>query len=132
MLFSNKLTQLTTNQYDKTRENLANERTFLAWMRTSIALMGFGFVIVKFSLFIKQLALMLGPDDLPDQQYSQVVGTIMIAIGILITLLAYIHFKKYELQLVKGEFYSSSLLILFLTLLIISGGIALLIYLFSI
>ncbi|QEM08229.1 DUF202 domain-containing protein [Mucilaginibacter rubeus] len=32
-------------------DHLANERTFLAWIRTSIALMGFGFVVVKFSLF---------------------------------------------------------------------------------
>lgn len=38
-------------------DHLANERTFLAWVRTSIALMGFGFVVVKFSLFIKQLSI---------------------------------------------------------------------------
>jgi len=35
-----------TNQIERSREHLANERTFLAWIRTSIALMGFGFVIV--------------------------------------------------------------------------------------
>jgi len=35
------------------REHLANERTLLAWMRTSIAIMAFGFVVVKFSLFIR-------------------------------------------------------------------------------
>jgi putative membrane protein len=39
---------------------LANERTFLAWVRTSIALMGFGFVIVKFALFIRQISYVLG------------------------------------------------------------------------
>ena len=33
------------------REHLANERTFLAWVRTSIAIIAFGFVIEKFSLF---------------------------------------------------------------------------------
>ena len=35
------------------REHLANERTFLAWMRTSIGIMAFGFVVVKFALFVK-------------------------------------------------------------------------------
>jgi putative membrane protein len=120
---------LENNQFEKSRENLANERTFLAWVRTSIALMGFGFVIVKFSLFIQQLALMLKPEELPDQRYSQIGGIVMIAIGILITLLAFFHFKKYEMQLAKGSFYSSSFLMLFLTLIMIAGGISLLIYL---
>ena len=32
-------------------DHLANERTFLAWIRTSIAFIGFGFVIVKFAVF---------------------------------------------------------------------------------
>ena len=44
----------------KTTDHLANERTFLAWMRTSIGIMAFGFVVVKFSLFIKQISLILG------------------------------------------------------------------------
>jgi uncharacterized membrane protein YidH (DUF202 family) len=35
------------NTFENSREHLANERTFLAWIRTNIALMDFGFVIVK-------------------------------------------------------------------------------------
>lgn len=35
-------------------DHLANERTFLAWIRTSIGIMGFGFVVVKFSRFLCQ------------------------------------------------------------------------------
>jgi putative membrane protein len=38
------------NRDTKLREQLANERTFLAWIRTSIALMGLGFMVVKFAL----------------------------------------------------------------------------------
>jgi putative membrane protein len=33
-------------------DHLANERTFLAWIRTGIGIMGFGFVVVKFSKLI--------------------------------------------------------------------------------
>ena len=40
-------------------DHLANERTFLAWIRTSIAIMAFGFVVVKFTFFIKQLSIVL-------------------------------------------------------------------------
>jgi putative membrane protein len=34
---------------------MANERTFLAWIRTSIAIMAFGFVVEKFGLFLRQV-----------------------------------------------------------------------------
>ena len=37
------------------RDHMANERTFLAWVRTSIGIMAFGFVVEKFALFIKRL-----------------------------------------------------------------------------
>jgi putative membrane protein len=40
-------------------DHLANERTFLAWIRTGIGIMAFGFVVVKFTLFVKQLSLVL-------------------------------------------------------------------------
>ena len=36
-------------------ELLANERTFLAWVRTSIAVMGLGFVVARFGLWIQEL-----------------------------------------------------------------------------
>ncbi|MDA8423568.1 MAG: DUF202 domain-containing protein, partial [Nitrospiraceae bacterium] len=42
------------------RVHMANERTFLAWIRTSVAIMAFGFVVEKFSLFVKQMAYYLG------------------------------------------------------------------------
>src|SRR6266480_4540288 len=38
-------------------EILANERTFLAWVRTSIAVMSLGFVIARFSLWMRQICL---------------------------------------------------------------------------
>jgi hypothetical protein len=52
-------------------DHLANERTFLAWIRTSIGIMGFGFVVVKFSRFLRQnhedrhLYHLYGAPDLP-------------------------------------------------------------------
>jgi putative membrane protein len=40
---------------DRIREHQANERAFLAWLRTSLALIGFGFAIARFSIFLRQL-----------------------------------------------------------------------------
>ena len=37
-------------------DHAANERTFLAWVRTAIAVMAFGFVIERFDLFLKVVA----------------------------------------------------------------------------
>ncbi len=42
------------------RDHMANERTFLAWIRTSVGVMAFGFVVEKFALFIRQLSSFLG------------------------------------------------------------------------
>ena len=38
------------------RDHAANERTFLAWVRTGLAMIAFGFVIEKFNLFLTAIA----------------------------------------------------------------------------
>lgn len=38
------------------RVRLAGERTLLAWIRTGLAMMGFGFVIARFGLFLRETA----------------------------------------------------------------------------
>lgn len=48
-----------TPKTDRSQQYLANERTFLSWMRTSIALVGLGFIISKFSFFLKEFRLVI-------------------------------------------------------------------------
>lgn len=75
----------TENPKASASDHLANERTFLAWIRTSIAMMGLGFVVVKFTLFIKQLSLVLTDTIvLPGKRYSSVIGVLLVAVGVLI------------------------------------------------
>lgn len=113
------------------REHLANERTLLAWIRTSIGIMAFGFVVVKFSLFIKQISLLLGKNATIPQQhgYSSVIGILLVAVGALILLLSYMKYKKTEKQLTSETFKSSSALVFSLTIIILSISILLILYL---
>jgi putative membrane protein len=47
-----------TGQKPSLSDYLAAERTLLAWIRTGLALMGFGFVVARFGLFLQQLEIM--------------------------------------------------------------------------
>jgi putative membrane protein len=111
-------------------DHLANERTFLAWIRTSIALMGFGFVVVKFSLFIKQLSIVLTDKTLiPGKGYSSFIGMLLVAIGALMALLAFLRYRSTEKQLMRKDYQPSFLLSLLLTLFIVIMSGLLLYYL---
>lgn len=118
--------------FENSREHLANERTFLAWIRTSIALMGFGFVIVKFTFFLKEISLLLESSIDSSKGYSAMVGVIMITLGVILAMLAYLQYKKNEKQINNSLYVSSSWLSLFITFIILTGGVVLILYLVSI
>lgn len=104
------------NKKNNPGDHLANERTFLAWTRTAIGIMAFGFVVVKFSLFLKQISLVLGKDDVvKNRGYSAIIGIVLVAVGALTSILSYIRYKQTEKQLEEGYYNHSSLLITILT-----------------
>jgi putative membrane protein len=116
------------------RDHMANERTFLAWIRTSIGIMAFGFVVEKFAIFIKQIFHFIGqqqPQMPPHslQGYSSIFGVFLVALGVVICLLAFIKYKKVE-QKIEGDSYRPSMILnIMLTLSVLSIGIFLVIYL---
>ena len=67
---------------------LAAERTLLAWIRTGLALMGFGFVVARFGLFLQELQ--VAQHILPPRSYglSLWFGTALIALGVIVNILA--------------------------------------------
>ncbi|HTG56257.1 MAG TPA: DUF202 domain-containing protein [Niabella sp.] len=114
----------------KTNDHLANERTFLAWIRTAIGIMGFGFVVVKFSLFVKQVSIMLGRETAIQQKgYSAIIGVILVAVGALTSLLAFINYKKVKRQIETDTYQSSPALITGVTFGIILVSVFLIWYL---
>ncbi len=63
-------------------DQLANERTFLAYLRTALAAIGFGFVIARFGLFVRELAATTGMSEPNTAGISAPLGVLMIAVGI--------------------------------------------------
>jgi uncharacterized protein (DUF302 family)/uncharacterized membrane protein YidH (DUF202 family) len=82
---------------------LAAERTLLAWIRTGLALMGFGFVVARFGLFLQRILLM--ESATPDQSYglSLWFGTALIVAGIVVNAFAGWHHIRLVHQLDNGE-----------------------------
>ena len=77
-------------------DHAANERTFLAWVRTAIAIMAFGFLVQKFDLFLRIASRSL--DARPSSAGSQIVGNIagllLIVLGGVVMAVATIRFRK--------------------------------------
>ena len=68
------------------RVRFAAERTFLAWIRTGLAMMGFGFVVARFGLFLRELAQARGVVDDNPTSFSVWVGCALIVLGVLVNL----------------------------------------------
>ena len=112
------------------RVHMANERTFLAWIRTSIAIMAFGFVVEKFSLFVKQMGYYLGKEAAPPAPgYSSLIGIVLVGLGVLMGFLAYFRYRTVERQIDEDSYSSSTLLSVLLFLSVLSIGVFLLLYL---
>jgi putative membrane protein len=70
----------------------AAERTLLAWNRTALALMAFGFAIERFGLFLRMLTPPPGPP--PDIQLSFWIGTALVALGSVAAVLATLQYRR--------------------------------------
>jgi putative membrane protein len=70
------------------RTLFAEERTFLAWIRTGIALMGFGFVVARFGLFLRELASLRTIEQFQTSALSVPLGTALLVAGVLVNILA--------------------------------------------
>jgi putative membrane protein len=90
------------------RDYLAEERTFLAWIRTGIALMGFGFVVARFGIFLDQLHL---PQRFAAAQPhdSPWFGAALIATGTLVNLFSARRFMRLVGEVDRNEFADRSL-----------------------
>jgi putative membrane protein len=74
--------------YKDPRVYLAAERTFLAWIRTGLSMMGFGFVVARFGLFLREMEFSQHPLALRSARFTLWVGTALILIGVVVNVLS--------------------------------------------
>lgn len=88
----------------KARDHLANERTFLAWVRTSVAIIALGFVVARFELVVKALV-----PSAPTTSYglSSIIGIALVVAGGLMQLLALSRFRLNQERIKSGTYEPS-------------------------
>jgi putative membrane protein len=77
-------------------DHAANERTFLAWVRTGIAIMAFGFLVERFNIFLKMAATSLHQGTPPGigEGFGRAAGIILILAGAATIFLSAYRFRK--------------------------------------
>jgi putative membrane protein len=106
-----------TPKFERIREHQANERTFLAWLRTSIALIGFGFAIARFTLFLHQLNTTLTKQYSPTHPWfnSENLGLILVLFGILTIAMAAWRYNQVFWQIERSDYQPNRVMVWIMT-----------------
>lgn len=114
---------------DRARDHLANERTFLAWVRTSVAVVVFGFAIGRFAIALRQLAQFQG--HVPKTTGLSVwMGMSSILAGVVMVVAGLMRYRKTRAQLDEGKFEPAGFIVDLVTIVTALFGLALAGYLF--
>lgn len=87
------------------RVALAEERTLLAWVRTGVALMGFGFVVARFGVFLRELALTHPGPPANTGGLSVWFGSGLVLVGVVVNLTAAVQHVRRLHTLQRGELF---------------------------
>jgi putative membrane protein len=100
---------------EKYSDHAANERTFLAWVRTGIAIIAFGFVVEKFNLFVRTMAEANASDNAGrlrlerfSGSFSHYDGFALILIGMALIVLSFVRFVRTSRMIDDQQSYSAA------------------------
>ncbi len=110
---------------NRIRDHLANERTYLSWMRSAIALMGFGVLIVRIRLLRPPLA----PQP-PSNGWK--LGLAFSIVGLLTVMLSTLHYFAIRDHIEEDTYEPPDRWVILSSLMIILLGIGVVYYVFSI
>jgi len=109
---------------NRARDHLANERTFLAWVRTGAAIVVFGFAIGRFSIAIRQLTALQG-HGVRTAGISVWMGSGTIVAGLVLVVAGLVRYRKNRADLDAGTFEPAGFGLDLLTILTVLFGLAL-------
>jgi putative membrane protein len=109
---------------NRARDHLANERTFLAWVRTGAAIVVFGFAIGRFAIAIRQLTALQG-HPVRTAGISVWLGSGTIAAGVVLVVAGLLRYRKTRAQLDAGTFEPAGFVLDLITILTVVFGLAL-------
>lgn len=109
---------------NRARDHLANERTFLAWVRTGAAIVVFGFAIGRFSIAIRQLSALQG-HTVRTAGISVWMGAGTIGAGVALVIAGLLRYRKTRVQLDEGTFEPAGFVLDLITILTVVFGLAL-------
>jgi putative membrane protein len=114
-------------------DHAANERTFLAWVRTSIAVTAFGFLVERFDLFLAAIAPTPAVSNLAIHRsaFGREAGLLLIVAGVAMVVLSAVRFARTAKQIDSSEIVpgTGSRLDIALAALLALLGVALFFYL---
>ena len=110
------------------RDHLANERTFLAWLRTGVAVVVFGFAIGRFAIAIQEFT-KVESDPHRASHLSVWFGLVAIVTGVLLVFAGLQRYRRTRAQLEVGKFEPAGLLIDVVAIVTVVFGMALAAYL---
>lgn len=85
------------------RVYFAAERTLLAWVRTGLAMMGFGFVVARFGMFLREIAAVQTVPPPRQQVFSLWVGVALVVLGVAVNVAAAVKHWHTVRRLEKGQ-----------------------------
>jgi putative membrane protein len=113
-----------TENPNRARDHLANERTFLAWVRTGVSIVVFGFAIGRFSIAIRQLSAMQG-HAIRTAGLSVWMGVISMIGGAMLLVAGLVRYRVTRMQIDEGNFQPAGFLIDLVAILTVLFGLAL-------
>jgi putative membrane protein len=115
---------LVVEDSNRARDHLANERTFLAWVRTSVAIVVFGFAIGRFAIAMRQLTEFQGHGS-RTTGFSVWMGMSAILAGVVMVVAGLMRYRKTRAQLDEGKFEPAGFIVDLVTILTVLFGLAL-------
>jgi inner membrane protein YidH len=114
----------------KVTDHLANQRTFLAWIRTGLATITFGFVVERFGLLLRELGFKIGLTEILPIHYSSFFGVSLTLLGVSMMIVALLEFLRIRRSIDSERFHPPATFSVILTILAALIGVLLAVYLF--